>query len=123
MTLKYNQSGHCSATNEYELYSILDNITLGYINRKKQYLFDIGCIIDYYGLDPKTQLPVLIEVKNWFLKIKDMEQLIKYLIHATEKYGENNFHLKVIVGGIENSRKKILDKLGIEVYLTKDLVK
>ena len=123
MTLTFNPAGYGRALNEKELYCLIeDYIYMKYDKVKKQYRFDIGCILDYFALDLFTKKPILIEVKNWFLAIKDMEQLIKYYVHATEMYGENKFTLIVYAGGCDSRRLKILEKLGIEVYLTKDLV-
>lgn len=122
--LKYNQAGYGRALNENQLYELLkEHIYTLYLKVKEQYEFDRGCIIDFFGNEQYTNKPILIEVKNWFVSIKDMEQILKYFIHATEMYGENKFSLIVYAGGCENDRKKILEKLGIEIYLTKDVLK
>ncbi len=120
--LEFNEAGYGRATNEYKLYEILESSGNGLNAFKKQYPFAPGCIIDYYGIDPKTHVKILVEVKNWFLKIKDIQQLVKYLVHATELYGEKQFRLIIIAAGLEESRRKILDKLGIEIHLTKEMV-
>jgi hypothetical protein len=123
MSLEYNQAGYCRATNEKELYKILlEQIYIKYDSVKEQFFFAPGCKIDFFAKEIFTKKPILIEVKNWFLTIKDMEQLIRYYIHAIEKYGENNFSLIAYIGGCEKSRQTILEKLGIETYITKDLV-
>lgn len=123
MTLEYNQAGYGRASNERQLYEMLtDYIYAHYTDVRRQYFFDNGCQIDFFALDIYSRSPVLIEIKNWFLTIKDMEQLMKYYVHATEKYGENRFSLIVYAGGCEETRQKILTKLGIQLYLTKDLV-
>lgn len=118
-----NQAGYSKAQDEYNLYDIiLPFIQSMYYNILPQYVFDTGCKVDFFALDHKRQ-PVIIEVKNWFVSIKDMEQLIKYYVHATELFGENKFKLVVIAGGIEQPRRVILEKLGIQIIITKDLLK
>jgi len=122
--LEYNPSGYGRAANEYELYKLLDAAHIGLENLQHEYWFvPKVCRIDYYGVDPKTNKKILVEVKNWFVKIDYMRQLITYLVHATELYGENGFKLILIAGGILDSRRAILTKLGIQVYLTKELIK
>lgn len=120
--LNYNQAGYGRATTEYELYKILESLKIGIDKLEKEIWIAPSCRIDYYGIDQITNKTLLIEVKNWFITIDNMRQLITYLVHATERYGENNFRLILIAGGIEKTRRKILEKLDIEVYLTKDLV-
>jgi RecB family endonuclease NucS len=122
--LEYNSSGYCRAANEYELYKLLNAAHIGLENLQREYWFvPKVCRIDYFGVDPNTNKKLLVEVKNWFVKIDHMRQLITYLAHATELYGENGFRLILIAGGIQDSRRNILTKLGIEVYLTKELIK
>lgn len=122
--LEYNPSGYGRAANEYELYKILNAAHIGLENLQREYWFvPKVCRVDYFGIDQKTNKKILVEVKNWFVKIDDMRQLITYLAHAAELYGENGFRLILIAGGILDSRLHILTKLGIEVYLTKELVK
>lgn len=116
-----NPSGYMRAKDEENLYSFLEN---KYLPRKfgnqwkKQYEFAPSCIIDYFI---KTPLPTLIEVKNWFVRIKDMQQIMKYLAHATDRYKPNGFHFVLIAGGIDEERRTLLEPLGVEIILTKDI--
>lgn len=122
--LEYNSAGYGRAINEYKLYELLEAANIGFEKLHKEYWFvPKTCRIDYFGIEPKTNKKLLVEVKNWFVKIDYMRQLITYLVHATELYGENGFRLILIAGGIQDSRRNILAKLGIEVYLTKELIK
>jgi len=112
-----NPRGYILFKNEKELYRFLkENFLRDYI---EQFKIDDGCFVDFC-LDSRHK--IFVEVKNWFVTIKDMEQFLKYFVHASELYGENNFRLQVIAGGIEPLRRKILEKVGIQVVLTKDLV-
>jgi len=114
-----NPAGYVLFKNEKELCRFLKaNFLRDYI---EQFKMDDGCIVDFCNLDSHSYKK-FIEVKNWFVTIKDMEQFLKYFIHASEIYGENNFRLMVVAGGIEPLRKAILEKIGIQVVLTKDLV-
>jgi len=128
-----NPSGFVQFKNEKELYRFLDaelfqekplNLFLNIKDPRliiRQFEFAPGCFIDY-AVFTRSHFIFLFEVKNWFVRIKDMEQLLKYYIHAIEQYGENRFSLTVIVGGIEKPRKQILEKLGIKILLTRTLV-
>lgn len=115
-----NPSGHVQFENEQELYHFLEDKVFSWWKFSKQVEFAPSCRVDYL-LYHGTR-PVLVEVKNWFLRIKDMQQILKYYVHAVERYGEDNFTLIVIAGGIEEPRRKILEKLGVRVVLTKNLV-
>lgn len=76
--------------------------------------------VDYRGNnDDKT---ILVEVKNWFVRNSDMMQLMGYLDHATERYGEQNFVFYLVAGGVEEYRRKILEKLGFKIQLTGDIL-
>lgn len=119
--MQANPAGYCRAENEYKLYEIIQPfINSMYYDAKPQYPFAPSCVADYFALDT-CRRSVIIEVKNWFITIKDMEQLTKYLVHATELYGENKFKIVVIAGGVMQTRRAILEKLGIEIILTRDL--
>lgn len=123
MTLQYNQAGYGRAESEYSLYDfviIKKFINSMYFDVKEQYWFDTGCQIDFFAKDKNTH-PILIEIKNWFITIQDMQQIMKYIVHAVERYGQNNFTLIIIAGGIEDTRRTILDKLNVKIILTKDL--
>jgi hypothetical protein len=124
LPLTYNLAGYCHAKNEKEICELLeDHIYQLYSEVRKEYPFDTGCIIDYFGLELFTGKPILIEVKNRFLSIKDAAQLLRYYLHATEKYGENKFALLAYVVGCDSIRQRILEKLGVEVYIIKDMLK
>lgn len=124
MSLTFNSAGYGRALNENELYELLKkHIYTTYSCVEEQYVFDSGCRLDFFAYEQFTKKPVLIEVKNWFISIKDMEQILRYYIHAIEMYGENKFILIVYAGGCESDRLKILEKLGIKFHLTRDLIK
>ena len=120
--LSKNPSGYIRAKNEEELYYFLEN---QYFPKKfgnnweKQFEFAPSCIIDYFV---KANIPILIEVKNWFLSIKDMQQIMKYLAHATDRYGPKGFHFMLIAGGIEEQRRTLLEPLGVEIIETKNIL-
>lgn len=118
-----NPRGFASFPTEYKQYEWLrkhffSKFKIAYL---EQYEFVPGsnCIIDFYSKD-ETGKPTLIEVKNWFVSIADVQQIVKYLCHALEYYKEFNFIL--ICGGIEGPQKILLEKLNVKVYLTKDLI-
>ena len=114
--LKKNISGHVHARSEKELKNILENKT---IEVKREHVFAPSCIIDFYM--KIYGYPILIEVKNWFVKIRDMEQIMKYLVHATEKYGADNFDFYLVAGGIDQKRREILEALNVKIIITKDV--
>lgn len=121
--METNPSGYKRAADEYQLYQLLEKHFKNlYEDVKEQVVFAPSCRIDYLAKEIFTETPILIEVKNWFATINDIQQLIKYYIHATERYGKNKFKLLLYTGGIDPTRREILEKIGIEVYLTKDVL-
>lgn len=74
---------------------------------------------DYLFLNIKTGRLVYLEVKPWELRIRDMQQLLKYLIHIQEE-GHNRYDLAVLCYTIKENRRKILEKLGVRVYTFED---
>jgi len=121
--LSKNPSGYIRAKNEEELYYFLENQYLPKEfgnNWKKQFEFAPSCIIDYFV---KASIPILIEVKNWFVRIKDMQQIMKYLAHATHRFKAHGFRFVLVAGGIENERRSLLEALNVEIILTKDVLK
>lgn len=119
-----NSSGYILFPSEEHIYRWLEGEFLKQFHTvKKQFAFAPSCIIDYYAQDQQGR-HVLIEVKNWFVKIKDMQQIMKYIVHATEIYGPANFRFVLVCGGIEKERRELLEgprALGVEVFLTKDI--
>lgn len=117
-----NPSGYALFPNEESQYKFLN-----------KYFFPTkGWVPDFqYELVPKSKedrvdyfvnldQPILIEVKNWFVRVKDVLQIVRYIIHATERY--QHFKFLLICGGIETHRRKILEKLGVEILLTSQLI-
>ncbi len=119
----YNSAGYCRAPNEYKAYPIIEKyLTKHYGPFQRQVRFDTGCIIDFYRKMSDDKI-ILAEVKNWTLEIGDMEQLLKYYTHATELYIEKNFKLIALVGEVDQRRQEILERIGIEIILTKDVLR
>lgn len=69
--------------------------------------------IDYYGNMLSVQ--TYIEVKNWFVTKKDMDQILRY------KHIIENNRLIVICGGIDKERRAILKDKFIDLILVKDI--
>ena len=117
-----NTAGYVRWRNESLLYAWLEDT---YLKRFyavcPQFRIDNGCIVDYKCIDERKRI-VFIEVKNWFVSVKDMEQLLKYYTHACIVLGEECFSLVCIAAGIDDIREGILNRIGIEVVLTKDLL-
>lgn len=80
--------------------------------------FHVQGRVDYKCHD-RNGTDVYVEVKNWFLKIKDVLQVIRYYIHIKEHrlLGKNSFRFIVICEGLSKTRNDLLEKLGIEVWL------
>jgi len=76
---------------------------------------------DYLFLDINTGRKVFLEVKPWELRIRDMEQLLRYYIHIQEE-GRGEYDLAVLCYTIKENRRKILEKLGIRVYTFEDCI-
>jgi len=116
-----NQRGFILFPSEDDVYKWLEGKFLKQFHTvKKQFIFAPSCRIDYWAKDCEGKT-VLIEVKNWFVKIKDMQQIMKYLVHATETYGAANFRFVLLCGGIENGRREMLEGLAVEIILTKEI--
>ena len=117
-----NPTGNVCWGNESLLSAWLENTYLKEFHAVyPQFRIDDGCIVDYKCIDKEKRI-VFIEVKNWFVRIKDMEQLLKYYTHACTILGEDCFSLVCIAAGIDGIREEILYRIGIEVVLTKDLL-
>jgi RecB family endonuclease NucS len=80
-----------------------------------------NCFVDFYGFNPKTNAHHFVEVKNEQLRIKHMEQLMKYLVHIEEHYGYGGAYFTVIVSTISKERISILARLGIQVITLRTL--
>lgn len=117
-----NRSGTVSFFSEEALYRWLEpwlRIILKTVSTQVE--FSDSCIIDYRGMDFHGQT-VLVEVKEWFPRCKDMQQIMKYMDHASAKYGINNFRFILICAGISEHRRSILEMLGVEIFLTKNML-
>lgn len=69
--------------------------------------------VDYYGFMIRIQ--TYIEVKNWFVTKKDMDQILRY------KSIIGNNRLIVICGGIDKKRRETLQEAFIDIILVKDI--
>ena len=117
-----NTTGHICWEDESLLSAWLENTYLKRFHAVyPQFHIDDGCVVDYKCIDKEKRI-VFIEVKNWFVRIRDMEQLLKYYTHACTILGEDCFSLVCIAAGIDGIREEILNRIGIEVVLTKDLL-
>ena len=114
-----NPRGFIRFSSEKKLHHALADALPPLQRFQAEYEFAPGCVVDFFGFYEGK--PVLVEVKNWFVRIRDMQQLMKYYVHAVEKYGFDGFRLIVIAGGIEAPRRRILELLGIEVVLTREI--
>jgi len=122
-----NQRGHLRAENEKSLSELLEGGFFPrvfpqkdmYVDIKPQYPFAPSCKVDYFIVGNP---PTLIEVKNWFVTICDMQQIMKYYVHATERY-PRGFVFILIVGGIEKNRRDILERLGIQIILSAEVIR
>jgi hypothetical protein len=71
--------------------------------------------IDYYG--KIKEKGTFVEVKNWFTTKKDLKQILGY----KKQLMFSGADLYLICGGIEEYRRKILEKNNIEIILVKDI--
>jgi len=117
-----NPSGYVKYDNEKELCDELEKYFLpGFFDGQWKPLLDITKEvwlnetdrIDYVGL--KNNKKTYLEVKNWFVTLKDMRQIYRYK-RAIEKGS-----VMLICGGIDNTRYKILQSLKINVIITRDI--
>ena len=77
--------------------------------------------IDYFGY--KNGIPTYVEVKNWFVKIKEVKKIVRYG-KLIEQNHPNLGKLYVICGGIHNDgREKRLMEMNcfVNIILTKDI--
>jgi predicted RecB family endonuclease len=111
---------------EEELYSLIESSSwfsqFSNVQRQWEIGWHSNCYVDYKATDSSGR-NVLIEVKNWGLRVKDIEQIVKYLCHANNLFGVDNFRFMVICAFVhDDGRKPIIDKLGVEVFLLKDVL-
>jgi len=115
LALHKNRKGYAWFDSEKELCRYLEShyFPKKFDDWEPEIEFAPRCYIDYLAIDRKGQV-VLVEVKNGFFKIKDMEQVMRYHAHATdpEKFGSKGYQFQVICEGIEEHRKEILENLG-----------
>lgn len=122
--LEYNSSGYGKAKNEIILYpQIKEYMLKKYGNVDCQYKLvpraikdESKCIIDFHSINGEKH--ILLEVKNWSLTQKTILQIIRYLIQAEIRFGDN-FEL-ILALGEDNYpyRKKLLEKLGVKLVHT-----
>lgn len=70
--------------------------------------------IDYFGI--RNKKPTWVEVKNWWVTTKDMQQINMYNLMLAQPYD-----FFVICGGIARDRQVLLEGLKIQIILTKDI--
>lgn len=120
---RINPSGNVYYDTEEELCSELEKYYLKHFygfkwNPVEYYTKEVwisaGDRIDYCGI--RLNKETFIEVKNWFVTQKDMEQILRYKKILEEA------PLYVICGGIDKNRRKKLEDKNIIVFLTKEIV-
>ena len=79
-----------------------------------------NAIPDFLFVEEKTGRKVYVEVKPWFLSVSDIQQIVKYWIVIRERHEEAD--LGVLCGGVSEERRELLQRLGIRIYLLKDVV-
>lgn len=111
-----NPAGYVKAQTEYDLYRYIEKTLL----KNKEYIvehwIDTKNRIEYYLPEENTY----IEVKNHFLKTRDIKQLNRYRIILEGDL--KPFKLKLICMGVDIPRYRALTQMGIEVLLIKDLI-
>jgi len=80
-----------------------------------------NCFVDFYAYEPKKDIHHFVEVKNEQVRIKHMEQIMKYFVHMVERYGWLHFRFTVIASTIYDKRLEILSKLGIQIITLRTL--
>jgi len=117
-----NPSGNIKYSDEKELCEQLelfyfpdffDNNWKPIENETKEVWISKYSRIDYYGI--KENKETYVEVKNWFVKKRELQQIIFYKTQLKEK------ELYLICGGIEKKRLKILEENNIKTILVKDI--
>jgi len=124
MKLFKNPAGYVGARDEMELHhSLIDGqVRIPGLELKKHHpnFRRQKAIPDFLFVDKETGRDIYIEVKPWFLSISDIQQIIKYWIIIHERHEEAD--LGVLCGGVSEERKELLQRLGIRIYLLKDVV-
>lgn len=118
-----NSSGHVRCRSEKKLHYFLwkHYLPIKFHNIQHECWFCPKHEIDFLALDGENMV-VLVEVKNWFVTIKDVEQICGYLCLAREKYGCNNFRFLLVCGGVEPIRKGFLESCKVEIVLTEEIL-
>lgn len=117
-----NLSGNVSFFSEESLYQWLEPGLPSILKTfSPQVEFSDTCIIDYKGMDFHEKI-VLIEIKPWFPRCGDMQQIMKYMDHASARYGIDNFRFILICCDMRKYRKTLLERLGVEIIFTKDIL-
>lgn len=117
-----NPSGYVKYDTEDELKEQLEKFYFTYffdgdwkpiLEKTKEVWISPWQRIDYFGYKNKKE--TYLEVKNWWVTKKDIEQILFY-----EKFIQGD-EFYIICGGIENERKKVLEYTDIKIILTKDI--
>lgn len=88
---------------------------------KHEFSFVPSCRVDFVLQNPKTLEKAYLEVKSWELRIRDVMQIVKYVIHMREQH--ICCPLIVLCACISPIRENILALMGVRVYLIKDCCK
>ena len=119
-----NSAGYVGAKNELDLHRQIINGKvkirgLKFVKHHPRFQQE-NAIPDFLFLDEKTRRKVYVEVKPWFLSVSDIQQIVKYWIVIHERHEEAD--LGVLCGGVSEEREELLRRLGIRIYLLKDVV-
>ena len=125
MVIKKNPAGYVYSDIEADLYSMLEK---GYIKipnlikpESFPHFFGVKRQPDFRFTDQRDGSKIFVEIKPRFVTIDDMCQLLRYYIHIEEE-GHSSARLGVLCAGIDKKRRKILESLGIEIFLLKDTI-
>ena len=119
-----NLAGYVGAKDELGLHQQIINgeVKIRGLEFKKYHprLREENAIPDFLFVDKKTGRKVYVEVKPWFLSVSDIQQIVKYWIIIHERHEEAD--LGVLCGGVSEEREELLRRLGIRIYLLKDVI-
>ena len=119
-----NPAGYVGARDEMELHRwiIEGQVRIPGLELKKHHpnFQRQKAIPDFLFADKETGRDIYMEVKPWFLRISDIQQIVKYWIILRERHEEAD--LGVLCGGVSEERRELLRRLGIRIYLLKDVI-
>jgi len=119
-----NPAGYVGARDEMELHRwiIEGQVRIPGLELKKHHpcFQRQKAIPDFLFADKEKGRDIYMEVKPWFLRISDIQQIVKYWIILRERHEEAD--LGVLCGGVSEERRELLQRLGIRIYLLKDVI-